>query len=327
MRTIERERLNQLQSKQKSGEPLSDAEKTRLLKLEAQLSREGSTENDGRNNKQTGGHNAASGGDLASVGHNEGSGEGLGESESDEQGNGSKLDSITSTDFGQAGNSDGPDRIGCGSSGSTISESGNSDGQDGGIDGSDHNESGSGRREKTGRNNNRQTEKENLRESVDISPKDVKPKRQSSAKGKTVEISTADLYGAFISGTFQTVAFASGKTHWIISDEEAASIAKPLDQVLSKLSSKQKKAIEKYTAPAMLGMALAGVVVPRIMYDLNESRRAKNNVGSKPKIVASVTNDLPTDNIVKQHGGSSPDVPGSAPNVDKAIAGLFETGH
>jgi hypothetical protein len=166
---------------------------------------------------------------------------------------------------------------------------------------------------------------------VNLKPKDIKPKRKKAPNKKSTELD-ADTLSALIQSGFSLIANVSGRPHWEVSEEEADAVADPLDKILDNLTTKQKKAIEKYSAPVMLAGAIAGIVVPRIMTDLYTAKRKKQgkgvvtNVRNERTIEADINGGIATDIRIGQnerHEGNPANVQSGTPVNDPIVTGLF----
>lgn len=143
-----------------------------------------------------------------------------------------------------------------------------------------------GRKSRGGGNKNSENrkeieEKEKLVTVEDNKPKNIKPKRKSSKKKKDEGLTT-DVLGAVIQSGFGLIASVSKRKHWEISNDEAIAVAEPSMKIIDNLTAKQKKVIEKYSAPMMLASAVAGITIPRILTDREYSkykRTLKKNGG------------------------------------------------
>jgi hypothetical protein len=119
-----------------------------------------------------------------------------------------------------------------------------------------------------------------LNESIEEKPKPVKPVQgvPKSAAPKVANISTkrsstkaGDIDKKevidFLMGAFG-IAVTFGGAHWLIDDDEAEAIAKPLTQILNKMNKKKKDSINGAMAPMLLMVAIGTIVGPRLMMSM-----------------------------------------------------------
>lgn len=332
MRTHEKTRLDFLRRKKETF-PLTEAETKRLNQLAALETADNKEEkNDGRTSGSNSGGNPGNPGTNPSdpPAANIGSGEQVGgESRSPERAERNDTDSDangisdnTGGEVGDTGRGDRPDRS---AGGSDNAAGGRIDGNDGSI--------GSGEAGGTDGNADRTNidagaEKTSIRVS-NLKPKaDVKPKRaKAKTKGKSTDLD-ADLLSGLLQSGFSLIAAVTKKPHWEITEDEADSVADPLEKVMDNLTAKQKKSLEKYSAPMMLAAAVAGIVIPRAMIDIAQIKKNKggvplvrNQTPIKSSPIESNRADKPTGESV----GNPVLAPNYAPANDKVIAGLFGT--
>jgi hypothetical protein len=104
--------------------------------------------------------------------------------------------------------------------------------------------------------------------------------------------------------------------------------------MLATIPAKTKAQIEKMTAPAILGAAIAGVIMPRILIDMTTRKRVTTNVNTGTASDAgaqrSVKSDGPRNsvNAPQIHTGHNAPAnpPADIPSVNPKIAGLFNGG-
>lgn len=343
MRQTELDRMNFLINKRDSGEQLNDKEHERLdslLEKQAKENQKQEVKENGRREQQSDRSTNHPGGDDSQNGGGE-----LRKGESPQHGNRNKTNRDNGgTDKRISNNGNRNDVSNDGSprpigdiSGSSRAESGQSSresrgdnrganggrgrGEQSGINSDSGSRSGSG-------NHGQESEAQRV---VNLKPKDIKPKRKKAPGKKSTELD-AETLSALIQSGFSLIANVSGRQHWEVSEEEADAVAEPLDKILDNLTAKQKKAIEKYSAPVMLAGAVAGIVIPRVMTDLYMIKKRKQgkgvvtNAGHERTIEANINGDITTDIKLGQnerHGGDSANVQSSSPVNDPIVTGLF----
>lgn len=175
---------------------------------------------------------------------------------------------------------------------------------------------------------------ERPREISDLIPKDIAPKRkvgkpQKSKKATGGALDTDSISDILMAG-FGLISILSKKDHWQITKDEAESIAAPIETMLASIPAKTKAQIEKLTAPAILGAAIAGVVMPRIIIDMTDRKRGIPTHGTKTDTgnQSEAKRDRPRDVIdapKNDRGAEAPDAPPSnIPIISAKIAGLFD---
>jgi len=332
MRTVEIERLNFLRQKRDNGETLSDKELLRLESLEEKEAAELQKED-----KSNGpGGNSFNGSD--STGNNRSGREVGSEGPGNQPTNRNQSASIASNSNnpgngvgGQTGNNARSDRA----EGREVSgqDRGNNRGSestgDRGTEGSSA-DSGSGRGGASGQETSQLQGTSNLKK-----PRDVKPNRKSAAPDKKKANSgqlDQETIGALIQSGFSLIANATGHKIWEISEDEALSVAAPTEKLIDQLSAAQKKKIEKYSTPIMLASAVAGIVVPRVMFEMY-NRRSGNGKTNKTNDSAIEVKQVSTGDILPpgaiggpiENGRNTNDAPLGAPVNDEVISGLFNS--
>lgn len=336
MRTSELDRLNFLINKKETGEQLSEKEYTRLASLLEKQQKEGVI--NGQRRTENTGDATGNRGDNAGGDNNPNGGEKPRESKSAQYGDGNKTNRnnggvnklVQNVDNGNNGANDGSIRPIGDIGGSNRAKSRKPPRQSGGNDRDD-------RRTETGRidgsaehssGESDENEKINISGVTNVKPKDIKPKRKKAPSKKTNELD-ADVLSALIQSGFSLIAGISSRKHWEVSEEEANTIADPLEKILDNMTAKQKKAIEKYSAPIMLAGAVAGIVVPRVMVDIYLIKNKKGvvpNVRSEKTIESDIARDVTTNIKIgdtNRPGENSANVSGDSPVNDSVITGLF----
>lgn len=148
-------------------------------------------------------------------------------------------------------------------------------------------------------------------------------RKKAGRKAPSPVVGSENLSNILMAG-FAMIAGLSNRPHWAITDKEATSISDPLEKVLADMSPKQIEIIDKYSAPVMLGMAVAGVVVPRVMIDLETNKQKRGTKGTINNVkVETESSPNAVGGNASESGGSTPDVGGTRPDASTDFAHLF----
>lgn len=331
MRASEIERYNFLRGKMERGEQLTDKETERFNSLALQYRQE---RNNGGNNDGRIVTNPSVG-SIPSVPANPGTSSGAigneaGESPAADGGNRTGTVSDTSGTDSGTDSRDGTDSESCGRNrsddGSSSAEDRNAPETDGGNQRSDSADADSGKqpRGKTARVNSKENAGLANLKPLDVAPKRMKTGAKETSKKATGGDTTTDTIAALFVAGFGMMSALTGREHWAITEKEGEKIAAPMETMLANLPAKTKKIIEKYTAPAIFGAALAEVIIPRVMIDLTATKGKQNNERNQfPAGSSGVGNINPDDKFDSQRG-NNPDTASAVPSVNPTIAGLFE---
>lgn len=337
MRQVEIQRMEFLQNKDKTPEGLDEKETERLRQLEAKLFAEqskGGNKDGGRTSSSAGSDTRTNSGD----GDNQDGGKVGRKGTSNERANGDESNSSTPRPSGE---NDGVNRPsgnrGRGSRTKSVEprdENGGSGGDSRGDNGEPRIDSGDDAGRVGGSIGERGQEETQTLGTTHLKPKtSVVPKRKKATNKKKSNELDADMISALLTSGFGLIAKATARPHWEITEDEADSVAEPMEFLIDNMTAKQKKAIEKYSNPIMLASAVAGIVVPRIMIDMALMKQSK-----RPKEVAS---NVRTENTLEANidggsqsnfklGGVSKDGRDSgsgqvaSPVNDSVITGLFK---
>lgn len=340
MRQSEIERLNALRAKKANGTELNEKESARLIQLE-KLEKEESLKNESKTNNvlsgrpgeqssaaRPGNNNANSGSADNTRGREESrSGSGTKRAERNKSNTDSaKLGGDAKGNSGQASGIAGASKGGIGLGGDNNREHGIE------IRGIEFEVSD------TDRDSAGDKGQQVLHGSINQvgSPKPIKAKVNSKKKQTGKEITPENLYAAILQTGFGTIAMVTAKPHWNIAEDEAQSVAEPLSKMLDGMSNANKKKLEKMTNPIMLGAAVLGIVVPRIMVDMAQMKGAKKIVQpiptngttlqANPIGVGDITTDIKLGDV-KGHEGDSDSSSTSTPLVDGEITKLINSGN
>lgn len=162
-------------------------------------------------------------------------------------------------------------------------------------------------------------------------PKDVKPskstaKTKDSSKKDSGDITDPETLSVILQSSFALIAGITNRKHWNIDEEEALTIAQPASTMIQKLTTAQKKKINSYTAPIVLGSAIASIVVPRLVLDLAMKGGNKNNVRNKSEISTvqqSINNQNNIESRNNEQQTNTQNVKAATTANDREIAGLF----
>lgn len=270
MRVSEKERLKALRQKQQTGTELSEKEIARLESLEELERKE--IEKDAPGGKEINGS-------RGNIGN---SGNGLGESESTKQGKRSEHASYIKG-LGKSIDGDNTDVIGqtepIGQTDRSNGSINDTNGSDRGfIDceeyGRDRGDQGGTNGNENGGSDNPGEEKTLIRGKTSnlIPDTNIKPqrKRKKNQVENPVVNNELDFIAIVLQSGFSMIANVTNRSYWNITEDEATSVSVPLTKMFDSLDKVQKKKFEKYINPVMLGSAIAGIVVPRVMRDMKE---------------------------------------------------------
>lgn len=112
---------------------------------------------------------------------------------------------------------------------------------------------------------------------ADITTAKVKTARTPrKAKSKETGISTNDI-SMLISGMFSLVSLKAGE-HWNVSQDEANTISKPLENILRKMDLLEK--VSNISDGAMLVFAVSSITIPRLLIS-NEMMKASRKLNAE----------------------------------------------
>jgi hypothetical protein len=339
MRAVEIERLNFLRAKAKTPEGLNEKETERLRGLESkeftEKSKGGSVNGSIEQSGADSGKSVKA--DTRDV-DNSTSGKVSRKGARNERADGNESDSIAR---GTGGASGGPTRPNGNSNRGIGAESDEPRESDSGNSGADRDNDGADGDRPTGDGSGRSVgdsseEKSGTQRVSNLSPKkDIKPKKKALTQKKKKEVD-ADMIGGLLLSGFSLIAKTTGRKHWEITEDEAESVAEPMEYLLDNMTAKQKKAIEKYSNPIMLASAVAGIVVPRLMVDIAmmkvQSTKAKGgavNVRSERTIETNIDGGIISNFGVGTVQDPRRDTEASkvaTPVNDPIVAGLFSKG-
>jgi hypothetical protein len=218
----------------------------------------------------------------------------------------------------------------CGSSTSGGGSNGNRNG--GNSEGSNNDktnvETVSKRLNSEGSNNDKTNVETVSKRLSSIKPKDIKPskaagKSKETSKKDSGDITDADTLATIIQSGFALIAGMTNRRHWNVTSQEALTIATPASSMIQKLTAAQKKKINQITAPLILGAAIASVVVPRVLEDMQYAKGGVKVGQAKTNTIQSGSN-----NQINQDSGyqtNSVHIPGNGVGSNAEITGLFST--
>jgi len=96
--------------------------------------------------------------------------------------------------------------------------------------------------------------------------------------------------------------------HWVIDEDEADQIAKPLAGMLNKMNKKRKDSIGNMMTPMLLITAVGAVVVPRVMITLAEWKEKRTNARNTNRAYARGSDP---NKAVTGSGGVAPEAAGT----------------
>ena len=342
MRTNEAERLKYLLQKKQRGEPLTEKEIERInsLLLQARQEREKKEEkqNAGTLDNGTAGTSRAAG-----ISNDPGTSAGnSGETNSKSRPNGGTDGEPAIFDAGETDRSSGRAGGQINSGGRSIRDSIGSDGTESGTDQRSRGRNqGSYRTDTDGEIGDRGSESgsgdsrtpgEAGRLSDLIPNPEVTPRRKAGKKPTSKKAvgggTDTDTLSALLMAGFSLIASVTSRPHWVITEDEAEKIASPMETIFADIPAKQKKIIEKYTAPMVLSAAVASVVIPRVMIDIETKKGSANRGANKrplePNGTSPIANPIERSDSERPNNSRAPQ--NDIPVIDSKIAGLFGTG-
>lgn len=136
-----------------------------------------------------------------------------------------------------------------------------------------------------------------------VTPTNVKAKSNVKAGDINPDELTEFLLGVF--GILATI----GGEHWIIYENEAETISKPLTSILNKMNKKRKDNVTSMMAPMLLVTAVGTIIVPRALITLATWKEKKENA----RIATANPN---------RSGGTSLQAPASNGAISSQAAGI-----
>ncbi len=111
----------------------------------------------------------------------------------------------------------------------------------------------------------------------EITDTKLKTVRKPRAKKKDNNINTNDI-SMLLVGTFSLISMKAGE-HWTISEEEANTVSRPLENILRKMDLLEK--VTNVSDGAMLLFALSTITIPRVILSQEIMKQNKLNGGLK----------------------------------------------
>jgi len=326
MRVSEIERLRVLRTKKDTGAVLTARENETLTKLEDLERKE--IEKNGINGSRK---NSSGSGNQPDQGGSNEQGERNQPSTSD-PGNTDKVGSPRIEPIsdnretaGNSGNLDDPN-------GSNRGENNGCEefgGSESGIDGGTENRGEEGTGEEEGQRNSKPIILNTAApiQSVKAVRKKAAPKEKVPVNNPIVN-SELDFIAIILQTGFSTIATVTARDHWAITQDEATSVSTPLAKMFDQLDKVQKKKLEKYINPVMLASAVAGIVIPRLMVDLANSKQGVKYIGTKTEVKVDTNRIITTDDNRTTEAGEqkfNADTNQTDPSdVNSIIAGIFK---
>lgn len=325
MRVSEIERLKKLRAKQATGAALSEKEVERLESLSEIERRE--IEKNGRGEQL--GPNSG-GGNLGESREGRSDRNGLERGKQNQHAADVAGDRRTSNGAGgELGNGDHKDRGDRGNIGGPDDSNGSDRGplecEEYGGDRGDQ-----GEQSDRGRSSEREQAETIIPRKVDVlaPKKEIKPRKKkepAAAAGNPIVNSDMDFIAIVLQSGFGMIAAVTARPHWEISEGEAKSVSDPLTKMFNALDKAKKKQLEKYINPIMLGSAVAGIVVPRLMVDMAIAKEAKRygKQGQAQGISGTIAHyNGNADNEARGEAASTGDLATAGSDVSAILAGL-----